>query len=259
MQISDQFESPRALLKRGREQIEEAGQLIRSFFERKPYTRVIDIDRETAQEVHKVRLTANIPGAVRVAVKDASSNLRDALDHAIYAAAVCLVGGDPDNTGFPFARDAAGVQGELNGPRLKGNPPELRPLLASFEPHEGGNKLLCGLNRIRNPNTHRILVPVGSAGMAPESFMRKATITGGFKFGYSQWDAAKNEIEYLRVGLGSKYDYEVKVAFFVQFGDVPILGGMELIRTLHAIAGEVERVVEGIENETARLVRERSA
>jgi len=258
--IASAFESPRALIQRARELIEDAAFKIKAFFDGRPYTRLVETDPFTGQDVHKVRLTATLPGNIRPIIKDAAGNLRDALDHAVYACAVYLVGGEPDNTGFPFAGDAKGVEGELGSDRLRGNPLEIRPCLASFQPYPAGNGLICGLNRIRNPNTHRVLVPVGSVAAVPQSYVKFALWGGGLGGGGGggfrpggRWDAIKNEIELVRVGRGTQINIEVTVAFSVSFGDVKILAGREVIGTLLAIASEVERIVAAIEAETLRL------
>jgi len=164
--------------------------------------------------------------------------------------------GEPSDTGFPFARNAAGVAGELGGKRLRGNPAEIRPVLESFEPYEGGNDLLWGLNSVRNPNTHRMIVPTGQAVVGTEMSISNATIKGG-KLGYSEWNPAKNELEYMRLGPGSTADYKMSVAFDICFSGTNALSGKPVIASLHAIASEVERVVLTIEAETARHLREK--
>ena len=258
---TDPFESPRILIERAREQIGEADSNLKAFFDRKPCANVIDFDRETSQQVHKVRLTAKLPERVTAIVKDVTGNLRDALDHAVYACAVALSVDEPTSTGFPFARDAAGVTGELNGKRLSGNPPEIRAFLAAFEPHQTGNQLLWGLNRIRVPKTHRVLIPVLiSAGSTSIGIgeLRMAGGGAGGQIGYSKWDPAKNEVEYMRLPYRSTFKYEMQTSFDVLFGEIEAVGGQPAIGTLNAIAGEVERVVSAIEAETTRIIGART-
>ncbi|RWN51902.1 hypothetical protein [Mesorhizobium sp.] len=253
----DHFESAKLQIERGREHIKDAETRIKAFFSREPYATVVDKDAQTGQQSHKIRLTEKLPPNVRGIVKDASSNLRDALDHAVYANAVALIGGDPSDTGFPFANDDAGVTGELNGRRLRGNPVEIRPLLASFKPYPAGNQLLCALNRVRNPNTHRVIVPIGAAAIGAE-FKFGEEIRGPVQIGINHWDASKNEVTYLIAGAGSKVQYEVKASFNVVFGEVDLVAGQPVIATLYAIASETERVILAIEAETARILRDRA-
>lgn len=251
--LIDRFESSKLQIERGREHIKDAETRINSFFSGKPYIRVVDEDVQTGEQAHKIRLTQKLPANIRGIVKDASSNLRDALDHAVYANAVALIGGDPSDTGFPFANDEAGVLGELNGRRLRGNPTEIRPLLAGFKPYPAGNALLCALNRVRNPNTHRAVVPVGTAAIGT-SLQLNGTVKGPAQIGMNRWDASKNEVTYLIVGIGSDLQYNVTASFDIVFGEVDLVAGQPVIPTLSAIAGEVERVVLAIEAETERIL-----
>ena len=206
----DHFESPRLGIERARELVGDVKAGITAFFDRRPYAKVVDFDDETGQQVHKVR-TARLPGRIRTLVKDAAENLRSALDHAVYGSARALGVDDPRHTGFPFAETPAGVLGELGKERLKGNPPGTRAFLVGFEPHANGNQVLWGLNRLRAPNTHRILSPVllnavgTSVGLAP---LRMPG--GGGQLGYSKWDKLKSEVEFMRLPHGSTYKYEVR-------------------------------------------------
>ena len=225
---------------------------IRAFFDKRPYARVIEFDPNTGHDVHKVRLTAQVPGRLSRILKDCTSNLRDALDHAVYAAAISLGAINPEKTGFPFANDATHLEDELTSWKFEEVPPEIHPCLRGFKPYPGENDILVALNRIRNPNTHRVIVPVGTASLGNSMSMFGANV-GNMQLGYSRWDAAKNEVKYLRVDRGSKFQYEVRMAFDVTFGDVEIVGGQPIVGVLRKMAAEVDRVVLGIEAETARL------
>ena len=121
----DHFESPRLEIERARELVDEVKAGIKAFFDRRPYAKVVDFDDETGQQVHKVRLTAKLPGRIKTLVKDIAENLRSALDHAVYGSARALGVDDPRYTGFPFAETPAGVLGELGKERLQGNPPRV--------------------------------------------------------------------------------------------------------------------------------------
>lgn len=253
----DHFDSPKQLIGHAREHIDRLEGEVKTFFDRKPYARVVDFDHETRQHIFKIRITAKLPSKIRLVFKDATTNLRDALDHAVYASAVALGIEGPEKTGFPFANDAAHLQGELGTWKFSHVPQDIHPLLMSFQPYPGGNDLLIGLNRMRNPNTHRIIVPVGFASLGISGEIESAMLMGG-ALGYSKWDPTKNEVEYMRLGLGSNFNGNMQFAFDVTFGDVEVVGGKPVVSTLRAIETEVNRIVLGIEAETARLLRERS-
>jgi hypothetical protein len=212
-------------------------------------------DNQTGQHVFRVKITGpDLPPKVSNIVKDAAGNLRDALDHAVYSAAVVLVGGKPTDTGFPFAKDLAGVRGELNGKRLAGNPPEIRALLESFCPYEGGNATLWAMNQIRNPNTHRFIVPVGSAITGTSIGISFALPSGNCTIGYSKWDAARNEVEYMRLGPGSHMNHQVNVTMSVAFEGIDAVNGKPVVPTLNLMADEADRIVAAIEAETLKVI-----
>lgn len=257
--LNSLFESPFALIDHARDEIQDARTRAETFFKSEPYTVIVDFDPQTRAEVHKLKLTSNLPGKISAVVKDATGNLRDALDHAVYASALAIASRDSvGKTGFPFAKNAAGVQGELAGPRLSGNPPEIRPFLASLHPYEAGNPILWALNQVRNPNTHRVIVPVMSAVAAPSAALHYAVTKPPFLFGYSHWDPSKNEVEFFRAGRGSVFNYEVEISFGITFGDVPAVRGQEVFSTLDGMATEVSRIVHAVKAETERILRSRT-
>lgn len=248
-----EFDSPRLLVARAREHIGELDKGIKAFFQSRPYTRVVDLDHESRQEVHKIRLTAKLPSRFSAIAKDAVSNLRDVLDHSVYASAVALGVIDPEKTMFPFANDAVHLQGEINSWKLEDVPAEIKPLLATFQPYPAGNKLLCGLNKLRNPNTHRMIVPVGFVTLGNNISVSSGTVMGPSQIGYSKWLPATNEVEFMRLGFGSKMDYGVYASFDVAFGDVEIVKDQPVVGTLNAMIGEVERITSDIEANVKRI------
>jgi hypothetical protein len=251
--LSD-FDSPRELVGHAREHIDQLEGHIKIFFDRKPYAKVIDFDNETRQQVFKLRITAKLPSPIRLIFKDATSNLRDALDHAVYASAIALGVNNPKKTGFPFANDSVHLQSELGTWKFSDVPREIHPVLMSFNPYPTGNDLLVGLNRMRNPNTHRAIVPIAFADAGNAITASTATIVGGGQLGYSLWDATKNEVEYMRLGIGSTFNGNVEFAFNVTFGDIDIVADKPVVSTLREIANEVDRIVLGLEAETTRLI-----
>jgi len=81
---------------------------------------------------------------------------------------------------------------------------------------------------------------------------------GGGQLGYSKWDKI-GEVEFMRLPHGSTYKYEVMVSYSVTFGNIDALNEKEIISTLLAMADEVERVVNDIEAETARIIASRAS
>ena len=249
------FESPYLLISQAHDQIKEARGIVDTFAASRPCVKVVDFDPVKKQDIYKVRLTAKLPGKLSAVIKDATGNLRDALDHSVFASAVALTGDRGiENTGFPFGNTAAHVQERLKSRALRGNPEALRPFLASFNPHEAGDHILWAMNQLRNPSTHRIVVPVGmnvGGGTFKTEFL---AMVGGGSFGYSRWDPEKLELEYMRLGRGSVANYQVQFSLGVVFGDVRAVQGLDVFSVLAAMAGRVTEVVSAIKDETARLL-----
>jgi len=51
--MDDPFDSPREVLARARDHISDLEARIKAFFDRKPYARVVDFDRDTGQDVQR--------------------------------------------------------------------------------------------------------------------------------------------------------------------------------------------------------------
>lgn len=249
------FASPREVLDRARDNTKELETRIREFFGRNPYARVIESDRSTGEILHKARLTAQLPGKFTAVLKDAISNLRDSLDHTVYASCIALGRTDPETTKFPFADTGRQFEGELWA--LKEVSPAIWQAIERFRPYQGGNDLLWALNKIRNTKTHRILVPVGHAPAGVQFPVLKAVSIPNaaleMKF-CNVWDAAKNEVLYMRLPQGCELEYKVNIAFDVTFGDVPVLAGQPVIGVLSALINECERVLLSIEETCAEIL-----
>jgi hypothetical protein len=100
-----------------------------------------------------------------------------------------------------------------------------------------------------------VLIPVLLTAVGTSIGLGEITLpSGGGQIGYSKWDAAKNEVEFMRLPYGSTFNYEVQVSFDVLFGDVEAVSGQPAIGTLHAIASEVECIVNATEAESARIL-----
>ncbi|MCA0302820.1 MAG: hypothetical protein LCH95_10475 [Proteobacteria bacterium] len=252
--MADLFASPRQLISHACDEIKAAGSMIDTFAKSQTGTQAVYVDPVTRQNVFCVRIAGpDLPPKVMNIVKDAAGNLRDALDHSVYAAAVAKGGGEPKHTKFPFAQNAAGVQGELHSRFCSDVPIEIHPLLTGFKPYEGGNDTLWALNQLRNPNTHRFIVPVGSAALVGNLGISTAAITGNSEIGYSRWSPTKKEIEYMRLGPGSTIQHQVSISLGVTFEGIKAIAGKAVIPTLDAMASEVERIVSDIEAECRRV------
>jgi transposase len=95
---------------------------------------------------------------------------------------------------------------------------------------------------------------VKRAAMSTSLGIMSGRITSA-SLGYSRWDAATNEVEYLRIGAGSHLDYQVHITLNVMFEGINAIAGKLVIPTLGLMAAETERVVTEIEAEARRIGR----
>lgn len=249
--MSDPFESPKLLLDRARENTRDLEARIKRFFDRHPYAHIVDSESNPGQEIHKVRLTEKFPTSLSTVAFDISSNLRSALDQAVYGSSIALGASSPWSTKFPFGDDPAGLDADINK-GCKHVHPDIVKLLKAFQPYKGGNDALWALNKMRNTKIHRVLIPVGIAGdsvsVAPGGY-----VFGGFSIGGEIWDPVKNELELCRIGAASQAELNINFTFKVTLGKVPVLEGQPVPDVFDHLTGEVERVVLAIEAETYRI------
>jgi hypothetical protein len=150
-------------------------------------------------------------------------------------------------------------------------PPEIRDLFEGFKPYKGGNNALWALNEMANAPKHMTLYPVsiGSLGVAFDHSLipgvRGQTFVAGagsllqfngIQINTPTWDSAKNEMVFARYPDGVfQGDPNFDIAFSIALDDVDeVICGQNPVSTLHAMAGEVERVLMDAEV-TCRRIR----
>src|SRR5690349_14130485 len=87
---TDPFEHPKLLLETAREDIENIKTRSKAFFDQQPYVRVVESNPKTGDEVHKVKLTAKVPGRLTTTTFHVLNGLRAALDQTVHAACATL-------------------------------------------------------------------------------------------------------------------------------------------------------------------------
>lgn len=253
--MSQNFESPRLLIQRAQTHIDEFINTVRKFSSSRPYKNANFFNPFSGEQIYKVQMTGQFPPMLPAILKDCLGNMRDALDHAVYGSAVELGANDPTKTAFPFGASEDDVKRDLNK-KYKDIPEKMKSYLLTFKPYSGGNDLLVSLNNLRNPTTHRIVVPLGTAH-SNSIFIDSGVITSG-QLGYSKWHPSTNEIEYARLGRGSKLSHAVSFEFDAVFENAQGLSGRSVGKTLNEMLTEVTRVVDAIADETGRLIASNS-
>jgi hypothetical protein len=242
----DPFESPRLLLSGAARHI-AAFEARVAGFRQEPDTWDI---KATSPGETVIRVAKPVPPELKQIAFDVVANLRAALDQAVFASTMAIRGKELDGTKFPFGDDAKGASDNAKG-KCKDVPHDVVDYLLRFEPYRMGNPLLWGLNKLRNTKSHRMLVPV----VGDVSFQWTADPDS-----HPGWDAATGTFKQSLKPAQRTGVYAALSSFRLE-----ILIGTGAFRGEPAagifgrLLGEVERVVSGIEAETARLLRERGS
>jgi hypothetical protein len=199
-------------------------------------------------------ISANIriPPDMKQIAFDIVSNLRSALDHAVFAGTLALTGDERSNTKFPIGDTEQEARADVNRSRAK-VPAELLDFLLAFNVHRDGNITVWALNKLRNTKSHRVLVPFASTvDYVGESASpgTKAThewdkATGRFKMRFEQSPIFGPPI--------AAYTFRLHVLI-----GTGTFSGEPALAVFGRMFGEVERIISAIEAETTRLIAERS-
>jgi hypothetical protein len=252
--MRDLFQSPKQRVGRAKHHIRTLKSRITKFRKKEPYTRVIETDTDGVTQLHKIKLTRKLPDSFTHNVVEVVEALRSALDQAASATAIASGIPEPRSSYFPIAGTASDLENVIQG-NCKDVPPDIVTLFRTFQPYKGGNDLIWALNRFRNINIHRVLVPVGTAsgGIQARAGVLQAGPNSSVGILTPRWDGEKDEMIFARVGPGSNIQYDFKFAFFVAFGDIEIIGGQPAIPVLEKMAAEVEKIILSTETESKRI------
>lgn len=134
------------------------------------------------------------------------------------------VRGGSRNCYFPVARDEIEFANIFEIKRYRKVPVDLRPFLAATKAYRGGDDLLWSLCKLTGP-----------------------------------WDRRKHELVVFRFKPpGAKVTGDVQVPINVVLAPGDVVGGQPARAVADAFKRKVERIVEGIEAETRRLLAERN-
>ena len=249
----DPFASPKRRLTRAKAKFKTFINRGKVFASKNPYALVTEADPESGLEFYKFKITKKLPLGMQDLAWEIVEELRSALDQTGYACAVASGKVAPKNTYFPIADSAAQLETDVIGRgRCKDIPPNIVTLFRSFQPYKGGNDAIWALNRLANSNKHRFIIPAG--GVAEQSVgVNTLILPGGGSIHALRWDREKGEMIVLSAPIGSQIKYDLNFAVFVAFGEVEAVGGQPVAPILHAMIGEVDRILLATEAEARRL------
>jgi hypothetical protein len=136
----------------------------------------------------------------------------------------------------------------------RGVPTEIRDFLLGFKPYKSGNRLLWGLNKVRNSVIHRIIAPVL---FAPQAVILGDANSGSFDLTIRsftpifEWNEAKREFIY---GRGKVTGRGMTVEIGLGFTESSPLGPTPLLDTLQAMKAEVDGLISALEQQTEHIL-----
>ncbi len=247
--------SSRYCIDRAEQRLTELKGTVNAFIKSRPCKSVSERDPHTREHVLKIKLVKSMPIEIPGIVFDMLNNLRAALDHAGFAAAIAN-GTTGDNAHFPFGDSL----NEILGRRKKGKgtsidiPDEIFQVMLASKPYRGGNDHLWALNKLCNSNKHEIIVPFAMGGiMAAYTISRGSAPT----LSPQKWDREKQEREIARSNATSKFRGHRQVQAYVVFDEFNAAGDIISFNSILPILGqmleEVSTVVFDVQIEASRI------
>lgn len=245
------FDSPRLLIDEAEEYITRIETGAKAFIYNQGNTGGIDVHPKTREKLLYVQFPTDIPTRISMDVRVAARELRDALDHAVYASAVTLLGGDPKRTKFLVADEASGISDDIKRGRCKDVHEEIIAIMVNEAAHKTGNRTLWALNNLRNNNTHKVvsLANTGAHGFDIVNGTMDGTIST-----MSEWRSTRRRLYFVRFSPDSKFDFQASPTIDICLQKVYGFGDEPVTEVLRRALGHVRRIVEEIEAATSRIL-----
>lgn len=197
----DPFESPKLLMARAQENLLDFRQREKAFFDRKPYARIIDIDPNSGHEVHKLRITAKVPGGLSAVVADALNNIRHALDQSVVASArMTNADANVKSIYFPICHNGGDLDSAINA-KCRGVHPEVVSYIRELKPYRGGHLTIWGLSKLAGTNKHQLLTPVAAVANEAVTVIGFNPARANDFMPTPSWDGTKNELTLFRKAI----------------------------------------------------------
>ncbi|MBL8658597.1 MAG: hypothetical protein JNM75_02440 [Rhodospirillales bacterium] len=224
-------------------------------------------DADSVDELHKLTLPSHIPAVIRRKLMEALGLIKNSFDQSVVAA-IRAVRGDAATKGtvyFPWADSPTDLDHRLGAAKRSGRtvsncpkiPPDLWPVLRSFEPYRtgnsypGGNDLVREMAHIANrKHTVRLLLLPSVAGGVIN--VNRMTLSGPGFFGNFSWDPVKNELIFGRLPRDSECDYNAHIALHIAFDEPGFLLQKPIIYSLHMFAAKAKEVADTLSLESTR-------
>lgn len=245
------------LIQEAREGISRLEERIEAFLRSEKRSGGVERDPKTGDQLLYIQFESDIPPKISLDVRAVTRDLRDALDHAVYASAVAVSGGEPKRTKFLAADTPEGIQGDIRRGRCNDVHPDIVGFMEREGAHQAGNRTIWALNQFRNDNTHKAvtLSAIESSGFGIGNG------SGSFKMisTMSEWRSTIRRLYFARCSADSKFNFQIDPMVEIRMHKSLRLSQEAAVPALGKIADEVKRIVMAIEAETVRILTERAA
>lgn len=251
---TDFFSESQADLAYARERLKELFGEMGRLFADKPWSIFSEIDRDTGEKHHKVRLNKPLPRKCPNVAFEIISHCRAILDRIGYTMALASGVAHPTQAHFPFGQDINDVL-KKNGPNGKSSdiPKDIFLCMASFQPYPGGNDLLVAINKACNAAKHTLLSPQVLRLQGGLSFTEIEGVINKLSFPIDAWDASKSELTFLITPPDYGAEHKVKLSFSISFGDIFGIKGLPLFPVLDEMIQMTEAILAAIEMVSHRI------
>lgn len=194
------FDAPRKRLDKARASVADMASRAEVFLSRKAYTPLVAIDPETGHELHKIRITAKIPGSLTASYAEVLTDIRAALDEAVAAASAAL-GGESAGVTFPVADAEEELDAQILNSAGKA-PAPVHEHFRQLKPHPGGATVLWAFTKLAAAGRRDMLKVTASVDAEAQA---KAVSLGESNYlPWAYWDDARGELTLARTRRGVK-------------------------------------------------------
>ncbi|WP_299648066.1 hypothetical protein [uncultured Jannaschia sp.] len=262
------FDRPKESIRWAREAVDEFQSGFRQFFEEQtrppvlhpcyPYVRIIDLEPETFDQIHKLRFCYALPRALERKANEALQNIRNSFDQSLFAA--CTAIHKVPRRGdlrFPWCTTPNDLAARLNKRQII--PAEFHEIIRREEPYPTGDGYTGGNDTIRqiahlanDKHTVGLKVLTHAAVARPPSIM---SLDPWVVVPEPSWNMVKNEIFLCKVSPRSKVHDNYQLSLQVAFDVSAPVGDMAADTLLGEFADRAKRFAEVIEARCTRLIQ----
>jgi len=251
------FESPKHLLDATEESINNFEHGAAAFLQTCTHTIVRRVDNKAGQQVFSYRFQQRIPPRLRVLASHIIADIKHVLDQATCDAVILT--GRPNAKGvhFPLGATPIDLDGEIKR-RLRDTNLELVGFIRAFDTHDAGNTRLYRFLRLAGEAKHTRLIGVTLSDDGNRIHVdptKPIYIPGPSLLGGSNWNELRNELDFLRIPIGTEYNanFSPVIEVILHKGEPPLSGSATTI--FRDMAREAQRIIVGLEAEARRIVQ----